>query len=63
MPYFKCKGCALRWYSAASQTRCAECGMPLGVDEQAQDATPLAEPQGSLPPFAPAEPLATTRSA
>lgn len=30
MPYFKCDRRALRLYSAASATHCAECGAPLG---------------------------------
>jgi hypothetical protein len=44
MPYFKCTRCALRLYSAASDTRCSECSAPLGRAEQLFEATPLARP-------------------
>jgi hypothetical protein len=52
MPYFKCERCALRWYSAASETRCGECDAPLGSDERLHEATPRAQPRGSLRPMA-----------
>jgi hypothetical protein len=51
MPYFRCESCALRWYSAASETRCAECGNTLGEAQQLRDATPLAQPRGILRPI------------
>ncbi len=44
MPYFRCERCALRLYSAASETRCSECDAPLGKADQLLDATPLARP-------------------
>ncbi len=44
MPYFRCERCALRLYSAASDTRCFECDVPLGKAEQLHGATPLAQP-------------------
>jgi hypothetical protein len=56
MPYFKCKGCALRWYSAVSETRCAECGTPLGRDEWMLEETPRAQPRRSMRPFAQVRP-------
>ena len=63
MPYFRCERCALRWYSAASETRCAECDTPLGRREWLpEDPTPLARPRGSLRPFAVAHDSAEERS-
>jgi hypothetical protein len=44
MPYFTCERCALRLYSAASSTHCAECGAPLGESERLLDETPLPRP-------------------
>ena len=44
MPYFKCPRCALRLYSAASQTHCSECGAPLRSAERMVDETPLPRP-------------------
>ena len=52
MPYFKCERCALRWYSAASTTRCAECDAQLAEGERVLDPTPLARPRGTLRPIA-----------
>ena len=44
MPYFRCRRCTVRLYSAASETRCSECGALLGRAERLLDATPLAQP-------------------
>ena len=52
MPYFKCKGCALRWYSAASEAWCPECGTALGRNDWMLERTPRAQPRGSMRPFA-----------
>jgi hypothetical protein len=43
MPYFKCDRCALRLYSAASETHCSECSAPLGRAERVLDS-PLPRP-------------------
>jgi hypothetical protein len=45
MPYFRCSPCVLRLYSAASRTRCTECGAPLGEAEQLRGPTPPAWPR------------------
>jgi hypothetical protein len=45
MPYFRCKRCALRLYSAASETHCSECSAPLGRAERSLEPTPLARPR------------------
>lgn len=44
MPYFRCERCALRWYSAAPETRCSECSAPLGRGDHLLEATPLPRP-------------------
>jgi hypothetical protein len=44
MPYFTCERCALRLYSAASETRCADCGAHLRKGEPALNATARAQP-------------------
>ena len=51
MPYYKCNRCALRLYSAASKTKCSECGAPLGSTERMFDVTPLAQPRRSRSPI------------
>jgi hypothetical protein len=45
MPYFRCTQCAVKFYSAASETRCAECGVPLRKADRLDDATPRAQPR------------------
>lgn len=44
MPYFMCDRCAVKLYSAASETECTNCGTPLGGAEQLVNATPLPRP-------------------
>jgi hypothetical protein len=45
MPLFRCDACALRLYSAASATRCTECGAALGESQQEPEPAPLARPR------------------
>ena len=52
MPYFRCGHCVLRLYSAASETRCTQCGAPLGKAEQLSGSIPLARPRRSRRPVA-----------
>jgi hypothetical protein len=54
MPYFVCPGCALRAYSAASESRCPSCDAPLRRENRLNPSIPRAEsirrgPAGSAP--------------
>ena len=44
MPYFRCERCALRLYSAVSETHCSQCGARLGKAERKLDVTALPRP-------------------
>jgi hypothetical protein len=43
MPYFVCPGCALRAYSAASESRCPSCDAPLRRENRLNPSIPRAE--------------------
>lgn len=47
MPYFLCPACAVRAYSAARESRCPACDVPLRSSHQLHDRVPVAEPLGT----------------
>jgi hypothetical protein len=47
MPYFLCPACGLRAYSAAGESRCPACDVPMGTGNQLRDPVTVAEPLAS----------------